>query len=956
MTAILRFTFALIIASLPLQLALAGELIIDEPLERQSLASHLSYITDDEQILYIGHIADEQFAGKWQPYIRNQRPTYLLAGAHWFKTRLENRLDHDVTLLIELEYPSIDIADMYQVDSQFDIDVLYTNAGLNKPYLERPTFHRNIINKITIPADSSTTLLWRLESDPLFEFKLTAWNPDTFAARDQHEQLFNGILYGILLIMAGYNFFLFLSTRETSYVYYVLYALTSTYLLAAQSGHVYQYIAVDSAWSKSGFYAIAYALNALFFAKFAISFLKLRQHYRRLARLVWGSAIITAICTMLVTATGNFHLIVMTLAALTTLYIAVLVAGIRIRLLGVISAGHFVLAIMVLVLALVVTNMMTVGLVPRTDTTESLLPLGMTTMLLFFSLALADRINQLQKDNAEAIQGLELANDEKIKASHELIKAQRTRVRLENEANQAQMESHAKSDFLATISHEIRTPMNGMLGMAELLKSTTLDNKQNRYVGTIQQSGRTLLAIINDLLDYAKIEAGKMELDIHEFNLEMLLDDCIATFTPRASEKKLNFVVDLDPAIDPVLKGDTTKLRQIILNLLSNAFKFTDHGDVILRVTTTRKEAINGVELRFEVQDSGIGLSKDEQQRLFKPFRQTDAGSYGPYGGSGLGLAICKQLAELMDGKIGVVSDIGQGATFWFTSRLLIDKTPNPLLLRPKSTSLRDKRLLLVESDTVSADIIERLLSHWGLQVIVAENSSAAVAAIAEDIRNGLRYDIILANQTLNGHGDGLELAQILHDESKHKVWSYILMCPSQQVPQQADLTQANVDGVLERPMTFALLHDVLCQAIMPTIQLDDSPALPEDSDHWADKNILLVEDNQVNQMVMIGLLEKFKIKPVLAINGLEALEHYDQQNFDLIFMDCDMPEMDGFEAAKQIRGKEATNDKTKTPIVALSSHIREGHESKIAEAGIDHYISKPIGYNDVLNVLLDLK
>ena len=955
MTASLRFALLLILTLIPFQLSHSGELIINEPLERRSLAEHLSYISDNEKILFINELADKQFEGNWLPYTTDKRPEYLLPGVYWFQTRMENRLDRDVTLLIELEYPSIDTADMYLIDDQQKIDVLYVNTGESQPYMERPTFHRNIIKQITIPANEQVTLLWRLESEPMFEFKLTAWNPGTFAARDQHEQLFDGILYGILLVMSLYNFFLFLSTKEKSYLYFVLYSLSTTYLLAAQEGHLYQYIGANTAWNKASFYAVVYAFNAVFFALFSLSFLKLRKHYRGLTRLIRASAIITVIGTLMVSATNQFSMLILSLGALTVLYLSVLIAGIRVRLQGVISAGHFVLAIMVLVLALVTTNMMSIGLIPRTDTTESLLALGTTVMLLFFSLALADRINQLQKESSDALQGLEQANDEKIKASHELIKAQQTRIRLENEAHQAQMESHAKSDFLATISHEIRTPMNGIMGMTEVLNSTKLSGKQSHYVSAIQQSGQVLLGIINDLLDYSKIEAGKTNLMVKPFNLEALLDDCISTFVPRAHEKNLSFTVDLPPEIDQTLKGDTTKLRQVILNLLSNAFKFTKQGGVTLRVSTTHKEAINGVELKFEIQDTGIGLGKEEQRRLFKPFHQSEISNHGAFGSSGLGLAICKQLTELMDGKIGVTSIAGEGATFWFTARLLVEKNPPEELLRTKSSSLRDKRLLLIEKDPSAAEIRKRLLSHWGMQVKVVDSHHDAIAAIAESITNGFRYDIIMADQSVEKDNDGLEIAKALHDESKHKVWSFILMVDNDQPPAQEQLAQYNIDGILEKPVTFALLHDVLCRAIMPIVDLDETPSQPEAVSRWGNRNILLVEDNEINQIVMMGLLEKLDMQVTLASNGTEALDQFRNQRFDLIFMDCDMPEVDGFEAAINIREMEKTLD-YETPIIALSSHIKEGHDVKIREAGINTYITKPISYNNIVLALQQLE
>ncbi|WP_101757096.1 response regulator [Oceanicoccus sp. KOV_DT_Chl] len=563
-------------------------------------------------------------------------------------------------------------------------------------------------------------------------------------------------------------------------------------------------------------------------------------------------------------------------------------------------------------------------------------------MLVFFSLALADRINQLQKENNDANLGMAKANEEKLKAKAELVKNRAERINLEQSANQARRESRSKSNFLATMSHEIRTPMNGVLGMTELMKSTHLDEQQTLYLNTIERSSQSLLAIINDLQDFAKFEAGEMSLEIASFNLETLLDDCISTFSLRALEKNLNLIADLDPDIPPVLRGDATKLRQIILNFLSNAFKFTDQGDILLSVSTTQKSSINGIELKFAVRDSGIGLTNEEQQRLFSPFQHADDSTYGRYGGSGLGLSISKQLAELMDGSIGVISEAGVGSTFWFTARLLLDKDIDKTLLRKKSAAINGKRLLLVDPNPVSADIISRLLESWNLVVIACCSVDQARRCIDQ-----YNFDIVLAEYHLLD-SNSLKISEYLQLHSPATV--FIIMAANRTLARKNILADYDIKILLEKPITHALLHDALVRSLTsPQHSAEQQATLSNDQQHL---RVLVVEDNQVNQLVILGLLKQLNITPDLAANGLQALAAFEQTRYDLILMDCEMPEMDGYEASHQIRAKEQQSGAKPVVIAALSAHARSDYKDRALQAGMDEYLTKPIGLNDLLDLI----
>ena len=943
---ILSTGFHFLLLMLCFQTPLMG-LEIDSKSTKIDLDQSLRYFHDRDEIYHIMLLTDPDSAIDWLPAPQDMSGIGMPAGVYWLTEELQNNTDQPITMVIEVEAPSLEVVDLYKSNSD-GVSVVYNNVGLNASHSDRPSNHRNIVDEMTFPPNSTTTLIWRIESKPLVQFKATAWQQEYFFSHTQDSQILYGMLYGVLLVMSLYNLFLFFSTREKSYYYYVLYVLTAGYMLAADEGHLYQYILAERVWSKMAIYAIAYAANMIMFAQFCIHFLNLKKLAPKLMRLIRYSAVISALCLIAIAATSNTLLIYFTLASVSVVYISALVAGIRVRAAGVISAGNFVIAIMILVFSLIATNMASLGLISSSAATDSLSAIGITVMLTFFSLALADRINQLQKENIDANHGIGKANEEKLRANAELVKSQMARIQLEQQAAQAKAESRSKSDFLATMSHEIRTPMSGVLGMAELLKSTQLDSNQQRYINTIEQSGQTLLGVINDLQDYAKIEAGQMELEVTSFNLETLIDDCISTFALQACEKNINFIADVSPDLQPVLRGDTTKLRQIILNLLSNAFKFTEHGNIVLRVHQTEKPAVNCVELHFEVQDTGIGLTEEQQQRLFSPFQQAESTTYGRYGGSGLGLAISKQLAELMDGSIGVDSERGHGANFWFTARLLVDKQPDSELLRQKSPRLAERRVLLVDANPCSAEIIERMLTSWQMLVTRADSMPSAIDAIKGATQT---FDVVLSDYRLAEH-NGIELAEALAKLDNNTPTCFVLMAISRQLPNQNELTEAGIEIILEKPITTALLHDVVVQAITDPHQTTITQLSQHSSDDNSSLKVLIVEDNQVNQMVLKAMLAKINIIPDTADDGLKAVERVDLQHYDLILMDCEMPEMNGYEATKQIRAKEKLFSRQHSIVVALSAHARSDHKDKAIQVGMDDYMTKPITQGDLMKII----
>lgn len=551
-------------------------------------------------------------------------------------------------------------------------------------------------------------------------------------------------------------------------------------------------------------------------------------------------------------------------------------------------------------------------------------------------------INQMREtllDDIEQRHAIELA----------LLSEKEEKLETRRQKNAAEDASRAKSQFLATMSHEIRTPMNGVIGMLEMLRDTPLDDNQKHYIDVIHRSGETLLSIINDILDYSKIEAGKMQLEETIFELDELVETCVQLFGATANKRHIELFGGLDPDVPRRLRGDPTRLRQIIINLLGNAFKFTEEGFISLEVHLDKPTVGGRVQLRFVVQDSGIGIDLARAGNLFDSFNQADASTTRKYGGTGLGLAICKSLAELMGGTIGVDSAKGEGARFWFTAQLEVQNhLPRPEALGDEL--LQGKKLLLVEaSDSLSA-FIQRYCSAWGLVLEVAVSAKQAQAQLTHALHAGESFDFVAFDYSLPD-ASGFELAQWLHDNPDFSQLPIFMFSGGDVYHDQTVIQRLAIHAVLRKPLSIKALHQELVALLGHQPAPVDSPQLLTQSlDKFAQARVLVAEDNPVNRIVIKGLLGKLGIKPVFAENGREAVDLILQQpgRFDLILMDCEMPEMDGFEATRAIREFERSNTVAPVPIVALTAHALQEHREAVFASGMNYYLAKPITFDNL--------
>jgi signal transduction histidine kinase/CheY-like chemotaxis protein len=577
----------------------------------------------------------------------------------------------------------------------------------------------------------------------------------------------------------------------------------------------------------------------------------------------------------------------------------------------------------------------------------------------------------LRKAHDELEQRVAERTDELTRANALLQQEVAERRRAEQELYQAKEAAEAanrsKSTFLAAMSHEIRTPMNAVLGMTELALDTDLTSEQREYLGLARQSAEALLTVINDILDFSKVEAGKLDLECAPFGLRACIGDTVAALGPRAHRKGLELACTVAAGVPDSLVGDAGRLRQVLMNLAGNGIKFTDKGEVVVSVSREvaedaespegRREACSASEpsappvvcLRFEVRDTGIGIPADKRRLIFAPFSQVDTSLRRRYDGTGLGLAISRRLVELMGGEIAFESEAGEGSTFHFTARFELAPSPPEVPCGEVPAALRGLQVLVVDDNATSRRILTDLLSTWGMSPVGADGGQSALAALWRAAEAGRPFGLIVADAEMPDLG-GLALAERLRREPGWDTPVIMMMLSSADLPSvSARCRELGVVACLTKPVRQAELR----RAVLRALGIPDTGEQPADmpgrpgSLSQRPLRVLLAEDNPVNQKLAVTLLKKQGHTVVVAGAGAEVLAALQQQPFDLVLMDVQMPGMDGLETTAHIRAWEATTG-AHVPVVAMTAYAMKGDRERCLAAGMDGYVAKPIRAQDL--------
>ena len=913
------------------------------------LGPYLHYLEDKEGTFDIEDVSDPANSAAFNR-CKSLYPGFgFTSSVYWFKFTIKNPYNTKATRFLEVEYPLLDYIDLYVPDGKGKYTVYHQGDRYN--FSKRPIPYRNFVFIIKIPGKSTVNYFLKVKTSSSLNIPARLYTQAAFMDKIENEETALGIYFGILFAMLAYNLILYFTIRESVYLYYVLFVIFNFLFQLDLTGVAFKYLWPYSIWwaneSLPLFILVAYLFGTLFTRQIINTRRVAPNVDKVLAALMWLSLICAVLCL--------FFPYKVSIKAATLISMTVVVhifAGFLCLYRGYRPARYYALAWSISMAAAAIYAFKSFGFLPNNFLTVWGIQIGSAWEVILLSMALSDRLSLLQKEKeqirAEYTRKLEdfaKGLEEKVRQrtielekSNELLKEQAEEMRIAEE--RAEKASKAKSDFLANMSHEIRTPLNAITGITALALEMELPDKLRQYLNIVKVSANALLSLVNDILDLSKIEAGKMELESTDFDLIDVTENIADMFTEIASEKAIEFVIDVDHKVPNLLQGDPVRLGQLLTNLVSNAMKFTEQGQVFLGCTVC-DETPDKVTLSFKVSDTGIGIEKERLDYLFDMFTQADSSTTRRFGGTGLGLTICKKIAELMDGNIQVESKPGSGTTFVFTATFPKAGSQTVSGHCPLK-SAGSKEIVIVTSNLLVKRSLENILKRLGIKTFkaVAMNKTEQGHGKPKDEEpSGGENHIFILDISEKGQTKAIapfcctkdhvlvlspfHIAQALSFKNLDKKHETIIK----------PATLKRVSAGLDRLFSISSGHDLNGSGKTIT---------------FSELRILVVEDNEINQMVAKEILEKLGAKVDFASNGREALGMA-QKDHDIIFMDIQMPEMDGYQATMALR---RNKDFAEKPIIAMTAGVFKEDKERCFQAGMNDFVMKPVTPESVLSVL----
>ena len=931
----------------------AADLLLDGSSQARplNLTPYWATLEDTEQQWTIEDVSSAAFQSRFtKPLIRNDSLNFGLSrSAIWLRITIANTSRQELERLLEVAFTHLHHVDFY---SPAGTGFERIATGHARPFAERAVNHRHFVFPLRLAAGVETTYYLRVASGTGLDIPTKLWERNAFEHDSLHEYISQALYFGMLLALGLYNLLLFASLRDRTYLHYVMFVGANALSLIAFSGVGFQFLWPQApGWSMISS-MIGFALTGLTLMLFQRHLLATEATVPVLDK-VMRLMIVLNVLQMIAFCTLPYHRVIGTGITLDMLnMLLALIVGITCKIRGQRSAPFFLLAFSCLVITAVLTALRSYGVtgIPNFLAVYGI-QIGSALEMLLLSLALADRFNQMKREKENAQQQLvdSLKRSERIleqrvaarttellRTNRELLEHEKA---LEAAKEVAEEASRMKSAFLANMSHEIRTPMNAVIGMAYLALRTDLTGKQRDYVEKIHRAAVSLLGIINDILDFSKIEAGKLTIEKTDFSLHEVLANVSTVTSQRAAEKGLRFVFDVADDVPVHLNGDPLRLGQILINLISNAIKFTPQGKVQLRCRRDSSEP-DGVGLRFEVEDTGIGMTPEQQAKLFQAFSQADRSTTRKYGGTGLGLAISRRLVEMMGGSMGLQSQEGIGSTFSFTMRFgLGAQTAVSLPSLPER--LLGCRVLVVDDNPAAREILTNLVDGFGLQVNAVSNAADALVAI-RNAGLGVPFDLVLADLGMPDM-NGVELAHAIRNTGLAHSPKVILVTAFGRDDVLRQSENAPIDAVLFKPIDQSLLHDTFVSVLATDAAAPPAAAPQQHLPRFDGCRVLLVEDNEVNQQIAREMLAVTGLQVEIVGNGRVAVDRLLAEGpdaYSLVLMDIQMPEMGGHAATRRIRMDERFED---LPIVAMTAHATPEEREACIKSGMQDHIIKPI-------------